>query len=158
MQDAGAAITNDTFTSVFLKKNVKSLLISIIFWNLVLFNKGTHQYNVMKFLYHYVSEKLVFVPCIYRHRGKTDVKPIMSRTKNVLNGFFVCYQEHSEYLGVLNMWRGFHGEPAHKKHYKNNIWTSTSSSATTWHLIRKCIFIWNIAMSIIFKIAPWEPV
>ena len=34
------------------------------------------------------------------HLGETDDWPRMSRTKDVLNDFFVCYQDFSEYVGL----------------------------------------------------------
>ena len=43
---------------------------------------------------------------------------MMSRSTYVLNDYFVCYQDHSEYVGLENIERGFHAEPALKKHYK----------------------------------------
>ena len=52
------------------------------------------------------------------HRGKTDDWPMMSRPKDVLNDSFVCYQDLSEYVCLLNIEQGFHGEPALKNHYK----------------------------------------
>ena len=51
------------------------------------------------------------------HRGKNDDWPVMSRPTDVLNDSFVCYQDLSEYVGLENIWQGFHGEPALKKHY-----------------------------------------
>ena len=55
---------------------------------------------------------------------------MMSRPTDVLNDSFVCYQDLSEYVGLENIKRGFHGEPALKKHYKIKILTSTSSNTT----------------------------
>ena len=46
---------------------------------------------------------------------------------DVLNDSFVCYQDFSEYVVLLRIELGFHGEPALKTHYK----TTTSSSAKT---------------------------
>ena len=51
------------------------------------------------------------------HRGKIDDWPMVSPPKDVLNDSFVCYQDLSEYVGLENIERGFHGEPALKKHY-----------------------------------------
>ena len=42
---------------------------------------------------------------------------MMSRPTDVLNDSFACYQDLSEYVGPGNIERGFHGEPAFKKHY-----------------------------------------
>ena len=64
---------------------------------------------------------------------------MMSRLTDVWNDSFACYQNLLEYVGLENIWQGFHGEPALKKHYKTLILTSTSSSATTRHFIRKWI-------------------
>ena len=52
------------------------------------------------------------------YRGTTDDWLMMSRTKDVLNDSFVCYQNLSEYIGILNIKQGFHGKPSLKKHYK----------------------------------------
>ena len=49
------------------------------------------------------------------HRGENDDWPMMSRPKDFLNDSFVCYQDLSEYAGLENIERGFHGEPALKK-------------------------------------------
>ena len=43
---------------------------------------------------------------------------MMSRTTDVLNDAFVCYQNLSEYVGLENIKRGFHGESALKMRYK----------------------------------------
>ena len=50
------------------------------------------------------------------HRGKTDDWPMMSRPTDVFNDYFVCYQDLSEYVGLANIERGFHGEPALNKY------------------------------------------
>ena len=39
---------------------------------------------------------------------------MMSRPKDILNDFFVCYQDLLEYVGLSNIERRFHGEPALK--------------------------------------------
>ena len=52
------------------------------------------------------------------HRGKTDDWPMMSRPRDVLNDSFVSHQDLSDYGGLANIERGFHGEPALKKGYK----------------------------------------
>ena len=83
---------------------------------------------------------------------------MMSRPSDVLNDSFVCYQDLSEYVGLENIERGFHGEPALKKHYLTLSCTSTSSSATTRHFTRKCILYKKIDMPIIFHMTPCEPV
>ena len=44
-------------------------------------------------------------------------QPMLSRTKDVLNDFFISHQDLSEYVGLSNIERGFHGEPALKKCY-----------------------------------------
>ena len=83
---------------------------------------------------------------------------MMSRPTDVSNDSFVCYQDLSEYVGLENIERGFHGEPALKKHYKTLILTSTSSSSSTRHFISKSILYKKIAMPIIFHMTPCEPV
>ena len=55
---------------------------------------------------------------ILKHHGKTEDWPMMSRPTNVLNDSFVSHQDLSEYVGLANIKRGFHGEPALKKGYK----------------------------------------
>ena len=50
--------------------------------------------------------------------GKTDYWPMTSCPKYVSNDPFACYQELSQYVGLSNTKRGFHGEPAIKKHLK----------------------------------------
>ena len=52
------------------------------------------------------------------HRGKTDDWPIPSRPKDVLNVSSICYPDLLEYVDLENIKRGFHSEPALKKHYK----------------------------------------
>ena len=42
---------------------------------------------------------------------------MMSRPTDVWNEFIVCYQDLSEYVGLVNIEQGFHGEPALEKHY-----------------------------------------
>ena len=61
---------------------------------------------------------------------------MMSRPTDVLNDSFVSHQDLSEYVGLANIKRGFHGEPALKKGYKTLMLTSTSYSATTKKLSR----------------------
>ena len=87
-----------------------------------------------------------YADIISGHCSKAGDWPMMSRPKDVLNDFFVYYQDHSEYIGLSNIEQGFHGEPALKKHYKTSIWISTSSSAITKHFIRKCILSTKIYM------------
>ena len=48
------------------------------------------------------------------HSGKTDDWLLMSRPTDILNDFFVCYQDLSEYVGFENIEQGFCGEPALK--------------------------------------------
>ena len=60
-------------------------------------------------------KKKIFL--FWPHRGKNDYWNMMSRPTDVLNDSFVCYQDLSEYVGLENIWRGFHCEPALKKHY-----------------------------------------
>ena len=48
------------------------------------------------------------------HRGQTDDWAMMSRPKYALNDNFVCYQDCSEYVGLLE--QGLHGQPALKMH------------------------------------------
>ena len=54
-----------------------------------------------------------------------------------LKDFFVCYRDLLEYVCILNIKRVFRGEPALKKQYKIVIIASTSSSATTRHLMKQ---------------------
>ena len=54
-----------------------------------------------------------------------------SELVNSLNSYTACIR------GSVK--RGFHGEPAFKKHYKPEIQNSTSSRPTTRYFIRKCI-------------------
>ena len=42
---------------------------------------------------------------------------MMARPTDVLNDSLVCYQDLSEYVGLENLERGFHGEQELKKHY-----------------------------------------
>ena len=56
---------------------------------------------------------------------------MLSRPKDVLNIFFGIYPELSEYVDVLNIGRGFHGEPALNKWDKQFNWISTISSDQT---------------------------
>ena len=49
------------------------------------------------------------------HRGQTDDGPMMSHPKDVLKHFFVCYKNILEYIGLLNIEQGFHGEPGLNK-------------------------------------------
>ena len=51
---------------------------------------------------------------LQKHCGKTDDWPIMSHPQYVLNGSFVCYQDISVYVGLSNIERWFHDEPAFK--------------------------------------------
>ena len=55
---------------------------------------------------------------LQKHCGKTYDWPTMSHPHYVLNGYFVGYQEHSEYVGLSNIERWFHDKPAFKKNYK----------------------------------------
>ena len=56
------------------------------------------------------------IPNKIRHRGKTDDWPIISPQMIFkiffLLLFFVCYQDRSEYVGLLNIEQWFHSEPA----------------------------------------------
>ena len=55
---------------------------------------------------------------LIQHRGKTDDWLKMSRPNDVSNDSFVCYKDLLEYVGLLNIEQGFHGQPELKKHYK----------------------------------------
>ena len=52
-----------------------------------------------------------------KHRGKIDDWHMMSRPTYVSNDSFVCYRDLSEYVGLEDIEREFHDEPAQKKHY-----------------------------------------
>ena len=45
------------------------------------------------------------------------VVKVMIGPKYGLNDSFTCFQELLEYVDLQNIKRGFHGEPALKKHY-----------------------------------------
>ena len=48
------------------------------------------------------------------HRDKTNDWPMLSRPTDVLNDYFVCYQDLSEYAGFWNIEQEIHSEPALK--------------------------------------------
>ena len=52
----------------------------------------------------------------------------------------VCSQDLSEYVGLLNIQHGFHGEPAFNKCDKPLSWTPTSSSGETRTYIKTIFF------------------
>jgi hypothetical protein len=68
------------------------------------------------------------------HRGKTDDWPMMSRPTDVFNDYFVCYQDLSEYVGLANIERGFHGEPALNKY--DGIFINTAVGGVGLHCSR----------------------
>ena len=65
-----------------------------------------------------LPKEIIILVFKIQHHFETDYWPRISRPKNVLNNFSVSYQDLLEYVGILIIKQGYHGEQTLKKHYK----------------------------------------